>query len=83
MATRVEMRHAYEIYAGLTRSYETTCLIGVTESVLAGEVDVVDPVLHGARRAEVTWLREIVTNRKRLQAGSWVLLGKDVSRTLK
>ena len=82
MATRVEMRRAYELYAGLTRSYETTFEVSTTQLVSHGEFAVVDPVLHGARRAEITWLRAIVSNRKRMNVGSWALIGRDASRTL-
>ena len=82
MATRVEMRRAYELYAGLTRSYEMTFEGMVKEEVSPGDHVVVDLVLGSARRAEVTWLGTVHYNRKRMRAGSWVLLGGDVSRTL-
>lgn len=82
MAARVEMRRAYELYAGLTKIYGPTFEVVATEQVSPGDYAVVDPVLRGARRAEVTWLSAVVLNRKRIHAGSWALLGRDVSRTL-
>ena len=82
MATRVELRRAYELYAGLTKRYKTIFDVARIEQVSAGDNDDVDSVLHMAKRAEVTWLKAIIHNRKVICADSWALIGGDVSRTL-
>jgi len=82
MATRVELRRAYELYAGLTKSHLTIFDVASTEFVSPGQYPYVDLVLHLEREAQITWLNNIIHNRKRITYNSWALVGTSEGRTL-